>query len=323
MDIKARMAQVAQQDSGIGIILGSVPVAKVQDIPLDKLHGYVRHTFQVRKDTEYYRAMVESIRDNGVQTPLLVRPGQVPGEYEIIAGHTRYSAAKDVGLTSVPCIVKALDDTTADRLMVESNFQRENWLPSERARSYKVWLEAVKAQSGITQGKRTDLTLGTEYPKLNHSRDAAVEGRGISPKTLSIYIKLNDLASPLLDLVDAGRITVKAGYQLAFLDAEAQRVIYNVFSPGNGMMKEEAARDLRFLAEQQGRLNPNDVRDILRGSKNKEPKVKAVTFKVPMTPGMDAKTVKRIKDDEEFQAALAAWIEDYLKLREADENERQ
>ena len=132
-----------------------------------------------------------------------------------------------------------------------------------------------------------------------------------------------DLASPLLDLVDEGRITVKAGYQLAFLDAEAQRVIYNVFSPGNGMMKEEAARDLRFLAEQQGRLNPNDVRDILRGSKNKEPKVKAVTFKVPMTPGMDAKTVKRIKDDEEFQAALAAWIEDYLKLREADENERQ
>ena len=195
--------------------------------------------------------------------------------------------------------------------MVESNLQRPDWKPSEKARSFKAWLAAVREEMGIRPGRPTNSPTGAANLRAD---DAAAERLGLSGDTLRLYIKLNDLASPLLALVDAGRVTVKAGYQLAFLDAEAQRVTYNVFAPGKGIIKEDTARALRVWAEQRGRLTPNDVRDILRGGKGKdEPKVKTISFSVPMTPGMDAATAKRLKDNEDFRAALAAWIEDYLR----------
>lgn len=122
----------------------------VLHIHLSQLHEFKGHTFNVRKTSGDFEALVESAKVNGIKTPLIVRPYRdIIGEYEIIAGHRRREAAKDAGLDKVPCIVLNLDDPTAEQLMGESNLQRPSWQPSERARTYKMWMDAEKRRTGI------------------------------------------------------------------------------------------------------------------------------------------------------------------------------
>ncbi len=169
MTLQERMAANAAVPNGLDIILGGALPGqdRVQQIPADRLHPKANHSFQIRQDTEYFAALRESIRANGIKMPLLVRPHpERAGDYEIIAGHTRWTAARLEGLSSLPCIVQQLSDAQADRLMAETNIQRPDWMPSERAHTFKIWLEAVRKESGITQGQRRDLTCGTEFHKL-------------------------------------------------------------------------------------------------------------------------------------------------------------
>ena len=284
----------------------------------NRLHPKANHTFTIRKDTEYYISLRESIRENGVQTPLLVRRHpSIPGDYEIISGHTRHALAQEFGIEQLPIRVAELDDADADILMAETNIQRPDWLPSEKAHTFTVWLEAVRKKSGVTQGQRTDLTSATELPKLRN-RDLAAAKWGISGQAFELYIKLNDLSPALLSMVDTGRITVKAGYQLAFLCEEDQRVVYNTLAslPGT-ILKEDPAKALRAAA-QDDYLMPDTVREAL-GLLEKEPKTKTVSFSLSADAFDDIRLAKKYKKDAAFQTAMAAWIRSYIENRESGE----
>ena len=170
MTLQERLAMTQGQDNGMDIILGGIPAAaqqeQVQQLPATALRPKSNHTFKVRTGSPHYTALVDSIHSSGIRTPLLVRRDPVqPGAYEIIAGHTRWTAAQELGLATVPCIVAQLSDADADIMMAETNIQRPDWLPSERAKTYAVWMEATRRSTGIKAGgDRTKEQTGTEFP---------------------------------------------------------------------------------------------------------------------------------------------------------------
>lgn len=323
MTLQERLAMNQGQDNGLQAILGAAQDGRnrVQQLPITSLRPKENHTFQVRRDTEYYRALCESICANGIRVPLLVRQHpKAQGAYEIIAGHTRWTAAQEVGLKELPCIVVVLSDAEADIAMGETNIQRPDWLPSERARTFAVWLKATQQRTGITERQRTDLTAGTGFPQSGRNRDAAAEKWGISGKTFDMYLKLNDLYAPLLQIADqtAGsgdypyaRLPVKAAYQLAFMPEEAQRVVYNVMAACTGRtLQEPAAASLRARCEQCGCIEPDDVRGAL-GLLQAAAKEKKVSFSLPAD--LLPEGAKELRKDPEFQIALIAWVQEYLQ----------
>ena len=321
MTLQERLAMSQGQDNGMSIILGGIPAVnqeQVQQLPVTALRPKSNHTFKVRTDSAHYAALVDSIRSSGIQTPLLVRRDPMqPGAYEIIAGHTRWTAAQELGLTTVPCIVAQLSDADADIMMAETNIQRPDWLPSERARTYKVWLEAVQTETGITQGQRTDTTSGTECPKLGRNRDVAAQRFGIGSKTLDMYIKLNDLTPELLELVDGNAsdpkhgIQVKAGYQLAFLPTEQQEpVLAWLTEHPEYLMKENSAKMLRQV-DFQAEWEIDELLEEKPREKDKSAKPKQIKFSV--LAELLPEGAKQLTKDPAFQAALTTWIKQYVE----------
>lgn len=325
MTLQERLAMSQGQDNGMSIILGGIPAVnqeQVQQLPVTALRPKSNHTFKVRTDSPHYTALVDSIRSSGIQAPLLVRRDPMqPEAYEIIAGHTRWTAARELGLTTVPCIVAQLSDADADIMMAETNIQRPDWLPSERARTYKVWLEAVQTETGITQGQRTDTTSGTECPKLGRNRDVAAQRFGIGSKTLDMYIKLNDLTPELLDMVDANvadaktGIQVKAGYQMAFLSPISQQVVMAVLGDYPEILLKEAQAKALRQAEMDGHLTAWAVEWALGLSDEKKPQqTKRISFAIPEV--LLPEGAKQLTKDPAFQAALTAWIRAYMGKKE-------
>lgn len=321
MTLQERLAMSQGQDNGMSIILGGIPAVnqeQVQQLPVTALRPKSNHTFKVRTDSAHYAALVDSIRSSGIQTPLLVRRDPMqPGAYEIIAGHTRWTAAQELGLTTVPCIVAQLSDADADIMMAETNIQRPDWLPSERARTYKVWLEAVQTETGITQGQRTDTTSGTECPKLGRNRDVAAQRFGIGSKTLDMYIKLNDLTPELLELVDGNAsdpkhgIQVKAGYQLAFLPTEQQETVLAWLTEHpEYLMKENSAKMLRQV-DFQAEWEIDELLEEKPREKDKSAKPKQIKFSV--LAELLPEGAKQLTKDPAFQAALTTWIKQYVE----------
>lgn len=180
------------------------------EMPLSDLHPFEGHPFKVLDD-ELMEQTVESIKQIGVVSPLIVRPDP-EGGFEILSGHRRLHAAQLAGLETVPVIVKEMDDDAAIIFMVDSNLQRENILPSERAFSYKMKLEAMKHQG------RTSVQLGQKS-----SRDMLAASAGESATQIQRYIRLTHLEKPLLDLVDEGRIALTPAVELSYLLPEEQR----------------------------------------------------------------------------------------------------
>ena len=168
---------------------------KIREIPLDQLVPFKDHPFKVIDD-ESMMDTVQSIREHGILLPLIARP-MPDGKYEIVSGHRRSHAGKLAGLETVPVIVRELDDDAAVILMVDSNLQRENILPSERAFAFKMKLEAMKHQ-----GQRADLTSGQVGQKLKWSVAMVANQSGDSIKQVQRYIRLTELLPELLDLVD-------------------------------------------------------------------------------------------------------------------------
>ena len=325
MTLQERLAMSQGQDNGMSIILGGIPAVnqeQVQQLPVTALRPKSNHTFKVRTDSAHYAALVDSIRSSGIQTPLLVRRDPMqPGAYEIIAGHTRWTAARELGLATVPCIVAQLSDADADIMMAETNIQRPDWLPSERARTYAVWMEATRRSTGIQAGgDRTKEQTGTEVP-FARNRDLAAQRFGISGKMLDIYIKLNDLIPELLDMVDANAvdsktgIQVKAGYQLAFLSPFSQRVVAAVLGDyPEILLKETQAKALR-QAETDGQLTARAAEQVLGLSDEKKPQqTKRISFAIPEV--LLPEGAKQLTKDSAFQAALAAWIRAYMGKKE-------
>lgn len=239
-------------DSGLPFFPFVVNHSNAQSVEIEeyKLHDFSGHTFKLRPDRDpYIISLKASIKKNGILEPLLVRPHPaIPGHYEIIAGHTRRHIGLEVGLVKLPCIVKQLSDDDAIIQMGESNVQRPDWLPSEKAKTYAVHLEATRRKTGVAQGQRTDLTSPTGSAKLRND-DEAAKTWGISGDSLRMYIKLNDLLPELLDLVDAGRVPVKAGYQLAFLQDEQQQLVLSVMQEHpKKKLPDSKAKELRQAA---------------------------------------------------------------------------
>lgn len=190
----------------------------VQQIPLTELHPFKNHPFQVRDD-ERMQETAESIKEYGVLVPAIARPKE-GGGYELVAGHRRKRACELAGLDTMPVIVRDLDDDAAILVMVDSNLQRENILPSERAYAYKMKLEALKHQ-----GSRSDLTSGQIGPKLETKRTNAIvaEQSGESVKQVQRYIRLTNLVPELLEKVDNKALAFNPAVELSYLPPETQR----------------------------------------------------------------------------------------------------
>ena len=190
---------------------------KVQNLRLSELFPFKDHPFQIRDDEEMEK-MVDSIKDHGVLTPAIVRP-RPEGGYELVSGHRRHRGCTLAGLDTMPCIVREMDDDTAVILMVDSNCQREHILPSEKAKAYKMKLEAVKHQ-----GKRTDLTSGQLGPKLR-ADEIVAQDAGESRKQIQRYIRLTDLIPDLLDMVDEGQLKLTPAVELSSLAPHEQEEV--------------------------------------------------------------------------------------------------
>ena len=193
-------------------------LSKIRDIPLELIDDFPDHPFKVRDDEDMIQ-LVESVKERGVITPATVRQKE-DGRYELISGHRRKRACELAGFEALRCEVVDLDRDAATVLMVESNYQRSQILPSEKAFAYKMRLEAMKRQ-----GQRSDLTSSPVGTKFDRSSEAITEETGDSRNQIHRYIRLTNLVPELLDLVDEGKIKMRPAVELSYLDEDSQRAV--------------------------------------------------------------------------------------------------
>ena len=232
---------------------------QVQQIPIGELFPFKNHPFKVLDDESMQRT-VESVEQYGVLSPLIARP-RPEGGYEIISGHRRQHAAQLAGLETLPVIVRQMDDDAAVLLMVDSNLQRENILPSERAFAYKMKLEALK-----NQGARSDLTSVQVAPKL--STEKIGEEVGMSKDNVKRYIRLTNLVPELLDMVDEKKIAFNPAVELSYLDEAQQRDFLEAMEDTQNAPSLSQAQRLKKLA-QEGHFS-YDVAFAVMGEEKKD-----------------------------------------------------
>ena len=254
---------------------------EVTEMPLDNLHTFKDHPFKVLDD-EHMTELVESIKEKGVLSPAIVRK-RAKGGYEIISGHRRRRACQLAGLSTMPVIIKDIDDDEAIIMMVDANIQRENILPSERAFALQMKMQALKQQ-----GKRTDLTSGTDFHKLapdetettsGHNvpkltSDQIGEEEGLSGRQVKRYIRLTNLIPGLLERVDNGKIGFVQAVDLSFIGKPEQEIILAILSKTDRKMTARQAKQLREAAEC-NMLDEDNICDILIG---KTAVIRTVTF---------------------------------------------
>lgn len=231
---------------------------RVMMLPVSELHDFPGHPFQVRDDEEMGK-LAESITQHGVLMPGLVRP-RAAGGYEIVAGHRRKFASMKAGVREMPVIVRDMDDDTAVILMVDSNVQRENVLPSEKARAYKMKLDAIKRKAG-RPSKENSAQVGQ-----NFSVEKVAEDAGESKSQIQRYIRLNELIPELLEMVDGNEIKFNPAYELAFLRPEEQAVLFDILQAEEVTPSLSQAQRLK-RASQEGRLSEQDIAAIMREEK--------------------------------------------------------
>ena len=235
---------------------------RVMMLPVSELHDFPGHPFQVRDDEEMEK-LAESITQHGVLMPGLVRP-RAAGGYEIVAGHRRKFASMKAGIREMPVIVRDMDDDTAVILMVDSNVQRENVLPSEKARAYKMKLDAIKRKAGRPSKENSgqlDQNFFNPYSVEKIAQDA-----GESTKQVQRYIRLNELIPELLEMVDGNEIKFNPAYELAFLRPEEQAVLYDILQAEEVTPSLSQAPRLNRVS-QEGRLSEQDIAAIMREEK--------------------------------------------------------
>ena len=234
---------------------------KVQEIPLEELHPFAHHPFKVLDD-DRMKDTADSIREYGVLVPAIARP-HPDGGYELVAGHRRKRGCELAGLKTMPVIVRELDDDAATIIMVDSNIQRENILPSERAKAYKMKLEAIKRQ-----GARTDLTS----PKISakfRSDDEVGQDAGVSGDTIRNYIALTQLVPELQQMVDEKKIALSPAYQLAALTPKEQGLLLETIDSEQTTPSLSQAQRMKKLS-QSGELNEDTMLSIMMEQKKPE-----------------------------------------------------
>ena len=277
---------------------------KVTDMPLSELHPFPDHPFQVRDD-DSMKETVESIKEYGVLVPAIVR-SRAGGGYELISGHRRKHACELAGLPTMPVIVRNLDDDAATIIMVDSNIQRENILPSERAKAYKMKLEAIKRQ-----GVRTDLTSPKISAKLR-SDDEIGERMGMSGDTVRNYISLTQLVPELQQMVDDKKIALTPAYQLAALKPEEQTLLLDTIESEQATPSlSQAQRLKKFSAE--GHLNGDSMLAIM--SEEKKPEKSDLTIKADKLQ----KYFPKSYTPQQMEQVIIRLLDGWQKKRQRDQ----
>ena len=234
---------------------------RVQEIPLDQLKPFKNHPFKVRDDQRMLDT-VDSIREYGVLVPAIARPDP-EGGYELISGHRRKRGCEMAGLQTMPVIIRDLDDDAAVLVMVDSNIQREELLPSERAFAYKMKLEALKHQ-----GARSDLTSSQLGTKLRADEKVAQDS-GESRNQIQRFIRLTNLISELLDMVDEKKISFNPAVELSYLDESQQRAFLEAMNDTQNAPSLSQAQHLKKMA-QQGEFSYEKAFDVMGQEKKSE-----------------------------------------------------
>ena len=274
------------------------------EMPLSDLHPFEGHPFKVLDD-ELMEQTVESIKQIGVVSPLIVRPDP-EGGFEILSGHRRLHAAQLAGLETVPVIVKEMDDDAAIIFMVDSNLQRENILPSERAFSYKMKLEAMKHQ-----GERVDLTSAQVGPKLTAAEKIA-ENSPDSKSQIKRFIRLTELIPELMDMVDEKKIALNPAYELSFLKKEEQVDLLDAMDSEQATPSLSQAQRLKKYS-QEGHLTLDMMRVIMGEEKKSD--LDRVTF----TSDTLRKYFPKSYTPQRMQETIIKLLEAWQKKRQRDQ----
>lgn len=234
---------------------------KVMKIPINEIHAFKNHPFHVRQDEEMQK-LIDSVHENGILIPVLVRPDKDGNGYEMISGHRRKFALEFNGAKEIDAIVRDLDDDQATIIMVDSNVQRENILPTERGFAYRMKLEAMKHQ-----GKRTDLTSSQVGTKLKRADDLLADQVGESRNQIQRYIRLTYLVKPLRDMVDGIHedgftIALNPAYELSFLTIKEQNELVQIIQDTLATPSLSQSQEMKRKS-QDGSLSPDTMMDML------------------------------------------------------------
>lgn len=277
---------------------------QINDLQISDLHPFSRHPYKVRDD-EAMRDMAESVKQYGVLSPAIARP--LPeGGYELVSGHRRKRACELAGLETMPVIVRELDDDAAAILVVDSNLQREGLLPSERAFAYRLKLEAMQHQ-----GQRKDLTSVQVEPKLR-ARDVIAQEVGESSGVqVQRYIRLTELISPLLDMVDERKIAFNPAYELSFLKQDEQRLLLDAMDSEQATPSLSQAQRLKQFS-QRGELTAAVMRAIM--SEEKNPEIDRITI----TGDRLRKYFPRSYTPKQMEETIIKLLEQWQKRRKRE-----
>ena len=271
---------------------------EIKPVPISELKPFTEQPFKVKLD-EDMDALVESIKQCGVLTPVIARPHK-DGGYEILSGHRRVKACELAGITDIPVVVKNLDDDTATILLVDSNLQREHILPSEKAFAYQMKLEAMKRQ-----GARTDLTSSQFATKLEKGRSDVELGEqvGESKDQIRRYIRLTNLIDPILDMVDNNQIAMNAAVEISYLGSKEQAAVMQSIEKEETSPSIAQARKMRQF-HQEGKLSDTVIESIMMEQK---PETVKITLGEEKLKKYFPKSYSKAKMEEIILKLLDKW----------------
>ena len=275
----------------------------IKEIPLGELHPFPDHPFGVRDD-DAMQETVESIREYGVLVPAIARPRE-DGGFEIIAGHRRHHACELAGLSTMPVIVRDIDRNAATIIMVDSNLQRESILPSERAKAYKMKLEAIKRQ-----GARHDLTSTQLAQKL--SVEKVAEEAGTSKDQVRRYIRLNELQPELQQMVDEGKIGMTPAVEISYLKPDEQKMLIETIDSEQATPSLSQAQRMKRLS-QEGKLSDDAMLDIMMEQKKPE------NWDLKLPKDKIRKFFPRSYTPQRMEETIMKLLEMWMKKRQRDQ----
>ena len=278
-------------------------------IPIEKLIPFKDHPFQIRDD-EQMKMITDSIRSVGVLVPAIARP--LPdGAYELISGHRRKRASELLGLPTLPVIVREVDHDTGTVMMVDSNFQREEILPSERARAYKMKLEAIKRQ-----GAREDLTSDQLGQKLERksSRDLIAENSPDSSTQIQRYLRLNELIPELLRMVDDRKIALTPAVEISYLTKEEQEILFMTIDCEMATPSLSQAQRMKQISRE-GKLTDDMILQIM--SEKKKPECWNLVFPMNKVSKYFPKSYTPKRMEETIYGLLEGWRNDQSRREKA------
>ena len=275
----------------------------IKNIPLEELHPFLDHPFGVRDD-EAMKEAVESVRAYRVLVPAIARPRE-DGSYELISGHRRKRACELAGLSTMPVIIRDIDRDAATIIMVDSNLQRESILPSERAKAYKMKLDAIKRQ-----GARHDLTSTQPVQKLSVAQVA--EEAGTSREQIRRYIRLNELDPKLQQMVDDGKIGMTPAVELSYLKPDEQRLLIEIIDSEQATPSLSQAQRMKRLS-QEGKLNDDSMLGIMMEQKKPE------NWNLSLPMDKIKKYFPRSYTPQRMEETIIKLLESWMKKRQRDQ----